>query len=132
MRRLVLYRGVPGSGKSTQAVLDAAEDTCILEEDDYFTLPDGTYRFSLAHRQAAVEWVLANACALLYRGAREVFVCAVLPLKADVAQFKKIVLDRHPDVSFEVREPRQGTGSIHGVPTETQRMFESLYEPYQP
>ena len=130
MRRLVLYRGVPGTGKSTQATKDASPGTYILEEDDYFTLPDGTYRFSLAHRRAAIEWTVARACALLYQGASEVFVCAVLPLRDDVARFKQVILDRHPDVTFEVREPKGGVGSIHGVPTESQRMFESLYEPY--
>lgn len=52
MKRLILMRGLPGSGKSTKAKTFGG---VVLSTDDYFMV-DGTYVFNSANMADAHEW----------------------------------------------------------------------------
>jgi hypothetical protein len=60
MKRLVIMRGVPGSGKSTRAMeVAGGDDGCIFSADKYF-VRDGVYRFDMneiwpAHKQCRIK-----------------------------------------------------------------------------
>jgi 2',3'-cyclic-nucleotide 3'-phosphodiesterase len=58
-RRLVIMRGLPGSGKSTKArrlAEESGRDYVILSTDDFFVGGDGVYRFDAKRIVAAHKW----------------------------------------------------------------------------
>lgn len=57
MRKLIIMRGLPGSGKSTKArALAEQHGGQVFSTDDYFVGADGVYRFDGKRIAAAHEW----------------------------------------------------------------------------
>jgi tRNA uridine 5-carbamoylmethylation protein Kti12 len=69
MSRLILVRGIPGSGKSTIArqLDDAMEDSLHIEADMYF-MKDGVYQFDATKLHAAHTWCQNMTDTALARG----------------------------------------------------------------
>ena len=70
MKKLVIMRGVPGSGKSTEAekmVKEYCEDMddwtlgVVCSADKYFVRPDGVYDFSFKTLKNAHKWCRGTA-----------------------------------------------------------------------
>lgn len=69
--RLVLIRGLPGSGKTTLARAICGPHDVHLEADQYFVGPDGNYRFDPRRNLAlAHAWCQQEASSALMRGDR--------------------------------------------------------------
>ena len=64
--RLVIVRGVPGSGKSTFAAKTFAGTFHV--ENDMFHVKDGEYRFDARKQKDAVSWCMGMVAAALGNG----------------------------------------------------------------
>jgi len=68
---LIILRGLPGSGKSTLA-REAYPSHILIEADDFFYLPNGTYAFNPRYLRIAHATSLARVEFLLLNGYRTV------------------------------------------------------------
>lgn len=66
---LTLYRGLPGSGKTTAASLNVMADY-RFEADDYFSPVEGGYWFDATRLHEAHKWCLWRTTEALRRGFR--------------------------------------------------------------
>lgn len=101
-RRLIIMRGLPGSGKSTKARRLAEEsggDAVICSTDDFFVGDDGIYRFDGKRISAAHEWNQERA---------RTFMRAGCPL---------VIIDNTNTQAWEAREYCRA-GRFHGYAVE--------------
>lgn len=67
--KLLLVRGIPGSGKSTYAKQWAEENNAVhVEADMYFVQPSGHYAFDPKQIGAAHDWCQLKAAKALEEG----------------------------------------------------------------
>lgn len=130
MGKLLLYRGLPGSGKSTRAVRDVAHSgprSTHLEADDYMIDDTGKYRFRPDLLPAAHMWCLETARIMLLKGYT---VCVsntfttikeMQPYLDVAAQTKSLV---------EVYKCTGTFGSVHNVPDATLERMKARWETY--
>ena len=74
MNKLIIMRGLPGSGKSkvvreiiAKAINDHQHSAIVCSADQFFTNPDGEYNFNpsmiaQAHMDCQVKALKANGC----------------------------------------------------------------------
>lgn len=117
---LIIVRGLPGSGKSTLAKRLGLPS---FEADDYFTGPDGVYRFDPAKLGEAHAQCLANVKASLESGAETVVSNTFTTIKE---------MQPYLDLGHVVQviECRGAWRSIHGVPDATLQKMRDRWEPY--
>ena len=120
---LWLYRGLPGSGKSTKAKQTANQYGGFdIAADDYFVGDDGQYRFDPRHLKDAHQWCQDYTRQLLSAGN---LVCVANTFS------QQWEIQPYLDMAKELKVPVLVThccgeyGSIHNVPEHTiQRMRE--------
>jgi hypothetical protein len=119
--RLILIRGLPGSGKTTKAMGYVNDGYMHFEADDFFT-KDGEYRFDANLLPAAHEWCLNKAREALRSGE---FVCVanVFTTIDDLRPYTELGFD------YQVVEANYPGKSIHRVPASTIRAMESTWVP---
>lgn len=119
--RLVLIRGLPGSGKTTMAQ-DYLNQGYLHVEADQFFMVDGEYRFDVEKLKEAHEWCLSQTCEALAAGE---FVCVanVFATTEDIRPYTELCDD------YQVKEAAHAGQSIHKVPTATLRAMESKWVP---
>ncbi len=73
MKKLIIMRGLPGSGKSTAAHTNAnTYDAVILASDDYFMI-NGTYCFDMSRLGDAHAWTKWR-CAQLFEAGKSIVI----------------------------------------------------------
>lgn len=109
--RLVLVRGLPGSGKSTFAVRNFPG--VLRLENDMFHQRDGEYRFNRALQDKAVRWCL-DATSLALDAGMDVVVANTFTRRRFVMAYKEIAEEF--DADFSVYRMTGDWGSVHNVP----------------
>jgi predicted kinase len=107
---ITIYRGLPGSGKSTAA--ERAGHEIILEADQFFVV-DGEYRHDPQKQRDAQDYCLAMARFWLYRG-RDIAVANTFVRQSDIDDY--IWIARKYGATVKVVKCSGDYGSIHGVP----------------
>lgn len=126
MAKLTLIRGLPGSGKSTRADLEAGLTGAIhLEADMYYVGVDGVYRFDpnqihVAHKHCR------DACRSLIALGYSVVVSNTFTRINEIQPYKDIAHGFGAD--FEVIECTGSYGNIHNVPEETLERMRNRWE----
>lgn len=123
--RLVLVRGLPGSGKSTYARTLTRYGFEQVEADQFF-MRDGIYRFDAAQLQQAHAWCLAETTRIVGDGGR-VVVSNTFVRVWELVPYLKLM--HSPYCVPTVVVTMQGNyGSIHGVPEDTMQRMQAQWE----
>jgi predicted kinase len=135
--RLVLVRGLPGSGKST-FVRDAFEDVnsmlqlsrncCVhYEADAYFMDHESKYRFDADKLHRAHAWCYDSARVSMNRGWETIVSNTFTTLKEMKQYLDHAELVKMPVLVFRMT---QSYGSLHNVPEATIQKMIDRFEDY--
>lgn len=94
--RLILIRGVPGSGKSTFAA--KVFPGAFHVENDMFHVKDGKYRFDFNRQKDAVSWCM-DMCDTALRNGMDVVVSNTFTKRIYVIAYVKLAAKYGADVS---------------------------------
>lgn len=127
MPKLLVFRGPPGSGKSTAARVAEADLGFTLVEADMYFMHDGTYRFAPEKLPTAHAWCLGEVIRLLKEG-RDVAVANTFVRVCDFTPYLQAALDL--GCTFEVIECRGTWTNVHAVPVDLVRRMRVEMEPF--
>ena len=121
--RLILVRGVPGSGKSTFAA--KVFPGAFHVENDMFHVKDGEYRFDFNRQKDAVSWCM-DMCDTALRNGMDVVVSNTFTKRRYIMAYVKLAAKYGVDVSIY-----RMTGSFknsHSVPA---AVFENMKKGFE-
>ncbi len=131
MNKLIIIRGLPGSGKSTKAKqIVKADKTNRTKhfEADMFHILDGEYHFNIDNAVSAHEWCLASTEHCLSKG-YTVVVSNTFTTSKEVRAYLDIASKY--GVEVEVITMREDYGNIHNVPQEVLDRMKSRWEEFE-
>lgn len=125
MRKLVIMRGLPGSGKSYKAVrLDP--NAAICSADDYFMRPDGYYDFNGRLLKRAHNWCYSLARQYLEMHDRTVIIDNTNVRLCDFIKYIDLAVEHNipwtivePDTPWKFSVEHLILYNTHGVPFKT-------------
>lgn len=121
--RLILVRGVPGSGKSTFAA--KVFSGAFHVENDMFHVKNGEYRFDFNRQKDAVSWCM-DMCDTALRNGMDVVVSNTFTKRKYINAYVKLASEHGADVSVY-----RMTGSFknsHSVPA---MVFENMKKNFE-
>lgn len=124
-QKLILVRGVQGSGKSTFAKKLANVGFVHRENDMFFTDENGVYQFDFSKHQQAKDETLALVLADLRDGENVVVSNTFNSLK-ELNQYKHLA--EKMGVSVEIVKMNLNFESVHAVPAEIVEKARKTYE----
>jgi tRNA uridine 5-carbamoylmethylation protein Kti12 len=122
MKRLVVYRGLPGSGKSTSAkklqesLIQQGETVAYYEADMYWMTETGEYLFDPNRLSDAHAWCRSKVREALHNCSTVIVANTNLTQK-EMDLWQQIA--RSENAKMEVFHMKTMFGNIHGVPEET-------------
>lgn len=131
---LHIIRGLPGSGKSTEAKKMQA-DLCdvygisappIYEADDFFTDADGNYNFNPNKLHAAHSQCQENVQRAMEEGKPAIIVSNTFTTRKELKPYLQMAQKLGYDV--EIKTMFGNYGSIHGVPEETMNRMRARFQ----
>lgn len=128
MPKLLLIRGMPGTGKSTLAKTikdDEGVPYFHVEADMYFTLPDGTYHYERSKAGIAHTWCQREAAKALEKGLN-VVVSNTFCQEWEMMPY--IRMAETLNVPYEIIVLEKEYGSVHGIPEEVMQRFRDRWE----
>ncbi len=117
MSKLILIRGLPGSGKTTKA-RTKYPDYLHYETDHLFTDCGGRYRFNAQIWQQARDLVFSLADVALSNG-ENVVVCDLFHRTAEIDPYRELAT--YHDAQFKVIRAYGARRSVHPVPLTVMR-----------
>ena len=124
--KLVIIRGLPGSGKSTMAKTLALVGYQHFEADQYFINELGEYRFDPTRLNAAHAWCLLQAKNSLLQGKD----CVVSNTFTQLWEMKPYIdLARTLDAEIQIIVASGDWKNVHGAPEEAIERMRARWEP---
>ena len=111
--KLLLIRGLPGSGKTTKA--QALADYTLVEANQFF-MKNGRYQFAPELLSRAHEWCQRRTKEILQEG-RNVVVANTFVKVFEMEYYLELAIDLGCDI--EIQTAKGSYPNIHGVPKET-------------
>lgn len=129
MRKLILIRGLPGSGKTTLA--KQLNPDAHFEADMYFYSPAGVYHFDSTKLSEAHSWCFTSTMVALCNPANQtVIVSNTFVQRWEMQRY--IDLAKKCQVKVEILVCNGNYQNIHGVPQETIERMRSRWEDHLP
>lgn len=125
MLRLVLVRGLPGSGKSTMARELTELGLRHFETDTFFVDSKGVYRFDATKLGVAHKWCQDEVKAHLESGGRAV-VSNTFTQKWEAQSYLDMVDPSEVEIMVAIGE----WGNLHGVPLEAIQRMKDRWEKF--
>jgi predicted kinase len=122
MLSITIYRGAPGSGKSTRAKADG--NKIIIEADQFFMVA-GSYLYDKARGRDAREWCLSTVRYHLFRG-EDVAVANTLLRQHQIEDYVWIARDF--SAKIKVIDCHGTYDSIHSVPKNIVDVMRKTFE----
>jgi len=123
--KLILYRGAPGSGKSS-AAKRMFPNTLLLENDQYH-MHNGVYDWHKENMPAAIEWCM-NMARTALENHFDVVVANTFTKRAFVDAYKKIADEI--GASFDVYRCTGNFKNVHGLSDSLVDNFKKSMEDY--
>ena len=127
MNKLVILRGLPGSGKSTIANLLVSNPDHVFEADKYFYRPDGTYLFNFNQLHSAHEWCKYEVESAMKSNIETIVVSNTSTVESEFKYFIELAESYDYDVFSLIVENRHGHVSVHDVPEITMEKMEKRF-----
>jgi predicted kinase len=126
---LFLLRGLPGSGKSTIALLLSEDGKYpVFSVDDYFTDKDTEeYRFEFEKNHLAYKQCEQNTLAKMMEGVPKIFVDNTFTLEWEMEPYFRMASTNNYRVHVLTVENRHGSSSIHGLAEEQLKRMAEKY-----
>ena len=134
IRRLVLVRGLPGSGQTTIARMliiagmGSGERTICSADDYFYRLPDGIYRFDKSKLSDAHNECQRVAFGAMNDGHSLVVVHNTFTTMWEMVPYLSIA--KLHNYSIQVIECKGDFGSVHDVPAEVIDRMRNRWEEY--
>lgn len=131
MQRLILIRGLPGSGKSTMARTIAGSMNMFgvkvmhFESDMYFIDHKGQYIFNPEKLKDAHEWCQTTTRTLLFNG-YNVIVSNMFTQKWEMQPYIEMAAVR--GAQLEIQTAQGNFENVHGVPPEVIEKMRARWE----
>jgi predicted kinase len=137
--KVILFRGLPGSGKTTAATAAAANTvevkrhTVCVCADDFFTDSEGNYKYDAARVPDAHAWCQQQVCSALSRSAT-VFVHNTFVKKWEVQNYHGLANRYRASVEvvdlFDagLTDDELASRCVHNVPIEIITRMRKTYE----
>lgn len=125
--RLILIRGVPGSGKSTYAK-SYFNGHIHLEADMYFIQPDGSYDWAAERLGKAHSWCQESTKIFLNNNC-DVVVSNTFTTRKELDPYINFAQDN--DIPFVVFRMTAEYGSVHNVPQVIIEKMKTRFEDYE-
>lgn len=128
MTRIILIRGVPGTGKTTLAQEIAARnpDFVHIESDHFFQLPSGQFKFNPRLFSYAHKWCINSVARLVHQEFTPV-VSNSLCRQWEIEPYIKIAMAF--DTKIEIISLTTEYGSLHNIPENRMQEFRDRFEP---
>ena len=127
LNKLILIRGIPGSGKSTYAKTHFS-DHIHLEADMYFMSPTGDYIYDATRIKSAHSWCQESTKIFLSNG-YDVVVSNTFTTLKEMNFY--INLAKEWDIPYAVFRLNTEYGSIHNVPQEVIEKMKARFENFE-
>lgn len=122
--KLVLIRGLPGSGKSTVA-RQYFNDCVHLEADMYFTSPAGNYVYDPVKIKQAHAWC-QESTKIFLNNKKDVVVSNTFTTHKEIDFY--INYAKENSIPYIIFRMNNNYGSIHNVPEETIEKMKARFE----
>jgi predicted kinase len=123
-QKLIIIRGIPGSGKSTRAKFYKEQGFKHFEADMYFEI-SGKYIFESSKIKDAHEWCKAHVQKELEAG-NSVVVSNTFIKKWEFEYYVKLA--KQLGVTYTIEVMRGNYDSVHGVPFEKIKQMQENFE----
>ena len=124
---LRIWRGLPGSGKSTAAKKFAEEHGYLEFENDEFFMKNGKYEFSQDKAKDAANWCY-NETAKALRSGKSVCVANVFVTRKSVDRYKELAVKYGAE--FTVLRSNASFGDVHDVPKAVYASMKRAFQDY--
>jgi predicted kinase len=124
MKKLILFRGLPGAGKSS-----LSESICddVYSADMYFER-NGEYHFDATQLKTAHEWCRSHVESALHAEVPIVGVANTFTQEWEMKAYFDIAKKYNYQISSIIVENRHGSTNVHGVPDDVMENMEKRFE----
>ncbi len=112
---LIIFRGLPGAGKTDLATLLSEGKYPVLAEDDYYHKPDGTYEWTPEKELLGRQYCIDLTVETLKTGVEKVFVTNVFATHQQVQPYIQAAEKYGYRCCVMIVENTHGNASIHNV-----------------
>jgi predicted kinase len=124
MKQLILFRGLPGSGKST-----LSESICDdVYSADMFFERNGEYHFDATQLRTAHEWCKSHVEIALHADVPIIGVANTFTQQWEMDPYFELAKKYGYRISTIIVENRHESTNVHGVPDEALEKMENRFE----